>query len=360
MQSNTANQSGSFSKNQVLSTAIVLLTALAIYLFYVVAKPFISPLIWAMAFAILGFPLFRKILGVVKNRSAAAGITSAAIAFVVIVPIIVVSRQVFVELWRNYASLKDLVSTGGWRAPFERSELTNNILVWLESQFALDSTVARMTEMVPTVISTILSGSATVVFEGAVALVALFFFFRDSDSILRGVRTLMPLTKVETDRFFQRVDDTMHATVFGEILISAITGTLGGLAFWALGLQAPVLWGFVMGLLAFLPILGTWLVWLPAALLLFVNDRWIAGILLIVWGVVVMTALTSLLYPKLVGDRLRLHTFLVFIALIGGLTAFGLIGAIVGPLILALTVELLEIWRKRLGLSNADIEIVHE
>ena len=360
MQGNTQNQHGTLNRNQVLSTAIVLLTALAVYLFYIVAKPFISPLIWAMAFAILGYPLYRKILGAVKNRSLASGITSTLIALLIIVPIVIIGRQVIVELWRNYDYVKNLVASGEWRVPFEKHELTRSVLVWLESQFAVEGTVTKITEIVPTVISSILSGSATVVFEAAVAFVALFFFFRDSDSILRGVRTLVPLTKTETDHFFQRVEDTMHATVFGEILISAITGTLGGLAFWALGLQAPVLWGFVMGLLAFLPVLGTWLVWLPAALFLFVNDKWIAGIALILWGVLVMTALTSLLYPKLVGERLRLHTFLVFIALIGGLAAFGLIGAIVGPLILALTVELLEIWRKRLGLRNADIEIVHE
>jgi predicted PurR-regulated permease PerM len=360
MQSGNTEHRNSFSRNQVLSTSIVLLTVLAIYLFYIIAKPFISPLIWAMAFAVLGYPLFKRVLSLVKHRSLAAGIVSVAIALVVITPIVILSRQVFVELWRNYSYVRELVASGAWRTSFEKNELTNNFLVWLESQFALESTVTKLTETVQAVISTLLSGSVTAVFEAAVAFVALFFFFRDSESILRAVRTVIPLTRVETDRFLQRVDDTMHATVFGEILISIITGTLGGLAFWVLGLEAPVLWGFVMGLLAFLPILGTWLVWFPAALLLFVNDRWMAGVLLIVWGIVVMTALTSLLYPKLVGDRLRLHTFLVFIALIGGLAAFGLIGAIVGPLILALTVELFEIWRKRLGLSNSEIEIVHE
>ena len=360
MHNNSSHAGGTFSRNQILSVTIILFSALAIYLLYVIAKPFLGPLVWGMAFTILGFPFYRRVLGVVKHKSIAAGLVSTAIALVVIVPIVAIGREVFVELWSNFAYLKNLLATGEWRIPFDRHELTKNLLGWLESQFELEDSVQKIAETAPSIISTILSGSATVAFESIVAVVAMFFFFRDSESILRGVRTLVPLTKSETDRFFQRIDDTMHATVFGEILISLITGVLGGLAFWALGLKAPVLWGFVMGLLAFLPVLGTWLVWLPTALMLFVNDRWIAGIALIVWGVVVMTGLTSLLYPKLVGNRLRLHTFLVFIALIGGLSAFGLIGAIVGPLVLALTVELLEIWRKRLGLSNSEIEIVHE
>jgi predicted PurR-regulated permease PerM len=360
MHNNSSNAGGTFSRNQILSIAIILFSALAIYLLYIISKPFIGPLIWGMAFAILGFPIYRRVLAVVKSKSVAAGLVSTAIALVVIVPIVLVGREVFVELWNNFAYLKNLLATGDWRAPFDRHELSKDLLQWLESEFELESSVQKITETIPSLISTILSGSATVAFEAIVAVAAMFFFLRDSESLLRGVRTLVPLTKTETDRFFQRIDDTMHATVFGEILISLITGILGGLAFWALGLDAPVLWGFVMGLLAFLPILGTWIVWLPAALLLFVNERWIAGIALIVWGVVVMTGLTSLLYPKLVGNRLRLHTFLVFIALIGGLAAFGLIGAIVGPLVLALTVELLEIWRRRLGLSNSEIEIVHE
>lgn len=336
------------SRSQVMATAIVIASALAVYLCYIILAPFLPSLVWAIAFAILSFPLFKTFERLSGNRTVAAGFTVAIVAVLVVVPLVLVSRQTVIEILRNFDYARGVIESGEWRAVFAGSATASEALAWVEANFSLDAGIKQVFAFLPGFVSSILSGSALAALEMLFIFFALFFLLRDSEVLVSGVRTIIPLTDSETDIVFRRVEDTVFATVYGEILISFLTGLLGGLMFWMLGFQAAVMWGFIMAILAFLPVVGTWTVWVPAAIFLFLQDRWVAGIVLLAWGVVAMTLLTSFLYPKLVGDRLRLHTLLVFIAIIGGMSAFGLVGIVVGPLVLALTFALFDIWRTRL------------
>jgi predicted PurR-regulated permease PerM len=143
------------------------------------------------------------------------------------------------------------------------------------------------------------------------------------------------------------VNDTVHATIYGTLAVAAVQGTLGGLMFWWLGLAAPVLWGLVMGVLAVVPVLGAFVIWIPAALFLALEGSWGRALVLAVWGGVVVAGIDNLLYPILVGNRLKLHTVPAFMAIVGGLIVFGPSGLILGPVTLTVTVLLLEIWRSR-------------
>ncbi|HYG34165.1 MAG TPA: AI-2E family transporter, partial [Clostridia bacterium] len=148
-------------------------------------------------------------------------------------------------------------------------------------------------------------------------------------------------------RVFTRLRDTVHASIFGTLVVATVQGTLGGLMFWWLGLPAPLLWGFAMGLLSVIPVLGAFVIWIPAAIVLAAQDHWTKAIILTVWGTVVIGLIDNLLYPVLVGKRLRLHTVPVFIGIIGGLMLFGASGLVIGPVLLALTDAVLNIWRSR-------------
>ena len=141
--------------------------------------------------------------------------------------------------------------------------------------------------------------------------------------------------------------DTILATVYGTLAVSAVQGLLGGLMFWWLGLPVPLLWGVVMALLAVLPALGAFVVWIPAALFLMLEGSWEKALILTVWGGVVVGGIDNLLRPILLGDRLKLHTVVAFISLVGGLMLLGPSGLILGPVALTITTELLEVWRKR-------------
>ena len=121
--------------------------------------------------------------------------------------------------------------------------------------------------------------------------------------------------------------------------------------FWWLGLPTPVFWGFVMGVLAIFPFLGAFVVWVPAAAILVLQGEWGSAAILALWGGVIIATVDNLLYPILVGNRLRLHTLATFIGMVGGIILFGAAGIVLGPAVIAVTLELVEIvtLRSKLG-----------
>jgi predicted PurR-regulated permease PerM len=123
--------------------------------------------------------------------------------------------------------------------------------------------------------------------------------------------------------------------------------------FWWLGLSGAFLWGVIMGLLAIVPIFGAFIVWVPASIYLAMQGDWIKALILAIWGGVVISLIDNVLYPVFVGKRLRLHTLPVFFAIVGGLLVFGMSGLVLGPLVLALAIALLNIWWWRTSAGRA-------
>jgi predicted PurR-regulated permease PerM len=173
----------------------------------------------------------------------------------------------------------------------------------------------------------------------------LFHFLRDRPSILAGVRTVLPLSRVESDRVFRRVADSVRANLYATVVTSVIDAVGGGLLFWALGLPSPVLWGMVMFILSVLPILGTFLVWAPAAVYLALVGNWLGALILVTWGVASWFVVDNIIYVRIAGDRMRLHQVPALVAFLGGLAVFGVSGMILGPAIAAVTIALLDVWR---------------
>jgi predicted PurR-regulated permease PerM len=183
--------------------------------------------------------------------------------------------------------------------------------------------------------------------QAAIMLVTLFYFLRDRHNLLGFIFRLAPLSSGESHELVRRVSETISATLYGNLVVKLVQGVLGGLMFWILGLPAPLLFGILMALLAMLPIVGTSLVWGPAAIVLLYQGSWVKAIVLVVWGGLVVSLIDNLLYPMLVATELRLHTLGVLFSVFGGLIAFGPAGFVLGPVILASAVALLEVWQLR-------------
>jgi len=135
--------------------------------------------------------------------------------------------------------------------------------------------------------------------------------------------------------------------IFGTLVIAVVQGTLGGLMFWWLGLPTPVFWGAVMSLLAIVPVFGAFIVWGPAAVILAIDGEWISAIILAMWGGLVVATIDNLLFPMMVGNRLKLHTVVAFVGIVGGIIFLGATGLVLGPAIVAVTIALIEILRRR-------------
>jgi predicted PurR-regulated permease PerM len=186
-------------------------------------------------------------------------------------------------------------------------------------------------------------------FDLVVMILALFYLFRDGPEFLYFLRDLSPLAGEHQDRMMDEVNELISVTISSGLAVAVTQGLLGGLLFWALGIHAPVLWGVTMALLAFLPFIGPWLVWGPAGVGMILSGSTGRGITLLVLGFVLVSGVDNVMRPIMIADRSQLHGLLVFISVLGGIGAFGLLGVVLGPLIVATTVGLLRGYRESLS-----------
>jgi len=233
------------------------------------------------------------------------------------------------------------------REGIEKSRLTGPLFQWLDARYDLPSEATQLAYSVAgwasRTASSALAGSMWVLTQLAVALFVLFYFLRDGEVIAQKLRLFLPLPGPELDLLFERIIQTVRISLGGKVLVSTIQGTLGGLIFAWLGLPAPVFWGSVMATLSLFPVVGAFVIWVPAALILALAGDWKHALLLVGWGVLIIHPIDNLLGPMLVGRTLHLHTLLMFFSVIGGLAAFGPAGIVLGPMIIAVAVALLEV-----------------
>jgi len=327
--------------------ALVTLTAGGLIICYLLAVPFIPALVWALAAAVLAMPLYRRLEARLKYPGAAAGISLILIALLVVLPLAFLVTALIGAAGSGIASVQEQVGGGDLQRLVQSHWLTRRLIAAAPASLDLSSILASITGWIAGLGGALLQGSVTNVVTVLLAFYVMFFFLRDHDEALNQVRLLSPLSRAETDFMFARVSDTIHAVLVGNLITSAIQGTLGGLMFWALGLPNPVFWGTVMAFVAMIPVLGTFVIWLPAAGYLALGGDWGKAAILAGWGAIVIGGIDNFLYPILAGGRLRLHTIPLFVAIVGGLALFGTSGLILGPLAVVLTLAILKIWRDR-------------
>ncbi|MCI0705342.1 MAG: AI-2E family transporter [Planctomycetia bacterium] len=326
--------------------ALAGLTVVGVYLCYLLVAPFLPGVTWAVALALVGLPLHRRIARVVKNPNWAAGLSTAIVVLVIAIPVALVAAQLAAETTRAADTVREQTSDGKWREVVARVPYLGEWIAQLEAA----EIEARVRELIGQLAARTLGfvqGALGGLVQALVAVFVLFFCFHDRHHLLAGVRSLIPLAPDGSDRIIGRAEDAIHATVYGTLLTSVLQAATGGLMFWALGLPAPVLWGVVMFVLSVLPFVGAFLVWLPAAVYLVTVDRWGAAIALVTWGVLMGGPVCNYLYACVAGDRMRMHPVPTLLAFIGGLAVFGVSGMVLGPCVLVVTVALIDVWRHR-------------
>jgi predicted PurR-regulated permease PerM len=175
-------------------------------------------------------------------------------------------------------------------------------------------------------------------------LFALFFVFRDGESIMRGVRHLIPFEREIQEDMIQESRDLIFASVAVALLIAAIQGALGGLAFELTGIRGPVFLGVLVAFCSIVPVVGSSLIWIPACIWLAVGGHWgKALVILVICGGVAGVA-DNIVRPLLLRNRTRLNDLLLFVSILGGLNVFGLLGLVVGPTIVAAALGILRVY----------------
>jgi predicted PurR-regulated permease PerM len=174
---------------------------------------------------------------------------------------------------------------------------------------------------------------------------AIYYLFRDGAGLVEWLEKMLPLDAVQSDEILRHTREMIDASVYGVIVLAILQGTLGGLAFLVLGLPNPFVWGVVMIILSTIPVTGSFLIWAPAAIYLAFTGEWGRAAGLTAWGMVVIGLVDNFLRPFVMGQKTRLHELLLFFSVLGGLAAFGIAGVVLGPVIVAITLGLIDVIR---------------
>jgi predicted PurR-regulated permease PerM len=339
--------SSASARNQLKLGGLLIATGVVLYLCYRILLPFFPALTWATALAVIAKPLHSLLDRRIKWRSVSSLLAVLIITVAIVLPLVFVTEQVVSEA---VAAVRTV------RSPEFRERADSYIgahprikagIDWLQQRIDLGQQLQNVAGTAGSVAQTAFAVSLSGFGQFFIALFTLFFLLRDFELFVNALRSVIPLSKKDSDDVLQRVRLTINASVRGRVLIAVIQGFLGGIMFWILGLPAPLLWGGVMVLLSLVPMLGAFLVWVPAALILILTGHAVKALILVIWGIAVIGTADNFLYPILVGKDIRLHTVVIFFAVLGGVAAFGASGLVVGPVIFALADALIEIWTRR-------------
>jgi predicted PurR-regulated permease PerM len=340
-------RAGVLSRQRVNALVLIGATLVGLYLCYRLVAPFLPALAWGLAIAVVAHPLHEAIRRWIRYATPAAVVSVVAVCVFIIGPVAFVVRQIVQQAGEALRLVRGYVEGGAWRDAIASRPRLAQIASWAAENVGLQDVAARAGEYVEAWAPAFVSGSVGVAVQLLITLLVLFYFFRDTREIAATVRRLLPLSDAETDFLFRRVGDTIHATIFGSLAVAAVQGFMGGLMFWMLGLPAAVAWGAVMGVLATIPVMGTFVVWAPAAVYLAATGSWGKAAVLAAWGALAIGLIDNLLYPMLVGQRLRFHPLPVFFSIVGGIALFGATGLVLGPLTLSVTTALIELLSAR-------------
>ena len=329
--------------------ALVLALLVALYLCWLMLQPFVDVLLWAAVLVVVFMPVHRRLLHRVGSTTLSAVMSTLLVVVTILVPATFVTFAVVGEL-------RDVARTLGsgesqWASLQLAVQKLQPWVPWvslgeLESrEFLLE----RLPEWSGTLANRTLGmvgGMMSAILQTFLVIFTMFYVFRDGEAIQNAFYEVLPLDRVQARAVVARTEEVVAASVYGKLVIAAIQGSLGGIMFWALGLQSPLLWGVVMFFFSLIPLAGAVLVWAPAALLLAASGAWVKAVILTSWGILVVGTIDNFLTPRLVGKRARLHELLTFFSVLGGLNVFGVLGIVLGPVTVAVTLAVLDVVRQ--------------
>jgi predicted PurR-regulated permease PerM len=332
---------------------LLLLAAVSFALAWILL-PFYGTILWGAIIALLFAPVYRWLLPRVNQRhNPAALLTLLLVLFIVIVPFALVTAALAREASLLYQGLQ----SGALNPALYLKGVFDALPAWITALldrfglFSFDTVQQRLTAAVAAGSKFIAAQALSIgqdTFEFIVSvfitLYLAFFLIRDSDGVARAVRRAIPLAPQHKSALIEKFTTVIRATVKGNLLVAAIQGALGGIAFWFLGVSGALLWAVLMAFLSLLPAIGAGLVWLPVALYYLLTGALWQGVALIAYGVLVIGLVDNLLRPMLVGKDTRMPDYVVMITTLGGMAVFGINGFVLGPVIAAMFIAVWEIY----------------
>ena len=323
------------SKRIIAGLLIIAVFVLAFF----VLKPIIVAVVFGLLFAYIFRPLYGFIKKYLKGENLSALALIAVIGILIAIPIAWLAPTLVNEIFDAYLYFQDV-------------NITNLLSNWMQSDLAtsiglnLESLIATLFSKMISQFSNILVNLSSWLLQFAVFLFTFYFAVRDSDKMKKYISDLSPFRKTTEDKFSNEFRGVTNAIIFGQVLIGIIQGLAVGIGFFVLGVPSASILTFVACIVSIIPVLGSWLVWLPVAIYLLIKGSTFAGIFLLLYGALFVSVIDNLLRPYILSKKSNLPISIGVIGTIGGLYFFGIAGLVLGPLVLAYVLIIIEFYRQ--------------
>ncbi len=323
--------------------ALLLLAWLA----YRIVEPFLVEIGWAVVLTICLQPLqarLRPRLGPTRT----AIVLTLLVLVLFILPVLFAGYALVSQGQGVVAQLRDELTDRGGAAAWLHTawEWLRARLPWLPPEEDVitraEASAGGVAAFMAARAGVLLRGAAILVFDVVITLGLLFFLLRDSTAFAAGIRRVLPFGPEQNERLIALAEELVSASVTATLAISLVQGLIGGVMFAVLGIRGAAVWGFVMAILSLLPAVGAALVWVPAAAWLLLSGSVTKGLVLLGVGIGIMGHVDNVVRPLLLSGKSRLNTLVLLVSLLGGVSAFGFIGIVLGPLVAALTTAVFE------------------
>ena len=352
------------TKQQIFTGFFVLIFIFLFYLFYQVLKPFLISLLWAGILALILYPVYERLKILLKNKS---NISSLIMTFltvcIIVIPLILITASLSIEILDIYKSAQssgEFAKLGQIAQKFTKLDtlkefvpsgilekvVKNFDLGQLDLQEIIIKGVGTTSNYLLGKFQDIARNLTSFIFNFVIMVFALFFFFRDGKGICEELITLIPMKETEKTKISTIFSNTIDAVIMGSLAIAVVQGLLVGLIFWILGISYPVIAGAVSFVLSFVPLIGPVVVWAPVGIYLLFTGSIVKGIILLLFGALVISTVDNVLRPLIIGGRVKLPTLFLLLSIIGGIQYFGFSGIVLGPVLLAVFISFVEIYKQ--------------
>jgi predicted PurR-regulated permease PerM len=327
------------------------------YQLYQVFQPFLAPIAWATILRFAFQPVHHLLRIRLQNRpNLVALLATAVVMLAVAIPALAISSILTHEAAGAIEHVTRFLQAGELERWIEQLRELAWIPLWTWLRPWLDTTAIDLRGILLRALNTganvlveqMTVGAANllvIAVKFLLMLLTLFFVFRDGEAFYHWVRTSLPFAPEQQERVFARLEQTINAVTYGIGITAVVQGVLAGLLYWILGVPFPAFWGLLTGIVAPIPIGGTGLIWAPAGVYLILAESLVRGVILLACGALLVSTIDNVLKTYLISGRTRLPPLMLFFAILGGLKAYGVLGVFVGPLLLALVITGVTLYR---------------
>ncbi len=326
-----------------------------LYLAYLIIKPFVLPIITAALIAYVFYPLYVFINRRLKKKNLSALIMCIFVLVLVVLPFLFILNSLLREIPSAYNWVLDTLQNSVIWQRYVYEKLYNDFGV----NFNIGDIIGSVSATLLKLIQGFLASLPSKILSITISAFFLFFFFRDGYGIIKRLAYYLPFNKKETTILFREIKKTADAVIYGQIITAVIQSILATLAYSIIGLNAPLFWGIITLMASLIPMIGPAFVYVPLSIMIVVTSLSagnmfgvVKGILLFVFGVGIISLVDNFVKPLVISDKVRIHPALVLLGVIGGLSAFGVIGILLGPLILVFLITIFNIYEMKEGIFD--------